>query len=145
MDINQQDDLFKNLKDPNKKRITQESLNQHIDNLFGSRNFQRKSDDQINHYGTQGDNVFFENIKFEGSNTLQSQNLKLIDKLIENNGGGKIKASDKQKIIRYVNLSSDNSYQNKSIKEQNAHQKECTAAKAFLNSMKISDPNEKNI
>ena len=143
MDINQQDDLFKNLKDPKKKRITQESLNQHIENLFGSRNFQRKSDDQINHYGTQGDNVFFENIKFEGTKNSQPQNLKLIDKLIENNGGDKINLSDKQKIIRYVNLSSDNSYQNKSIKEQNAHQKECAAAKAFLNSMKISDPNEK--
>jgi hypothetical protein len=143
MNINQQDDLFKNLKDPHKKRITKESLNQHIENLFGSRNFERKSDDQITHYGAQGGNVFFENIKFEGSNTLQAQNLKLIDKLIENNGGGKIKASDKQKIIRYVNLSLDNSYQKKSIKEQNAHQKECTAAKAFLNGMKISDSNEK--
>lgn len=143
MDVNQQDELFKNLKDPNKKRITQESLNQHIENLFGSRNFQRKSDDQINHYSTQPDNVFFENIKFEGNKKLQAQNLKLIDKLIENNGGDKIKASDKQKIIRYVNLSIDNSYQKKSIKEQNAHQKECAAAKAFLNSLEISDSNEK--
>ncbi len=143
MDINQQDDLFKNLKDPNKKHITKESLNQHIENLFGSRNFQRKSDDQINHYGTRGDNVFFENIKFEGTKNSQAQSLKLIDKLIENNGGDKINASVKQQIIRYVNLSLDNSYQKKSIKEQNTHQKECAKAKSFLSNLKISDPNEK--
>ena len=143
MDINQQDELFKNIADPNEKRITKDSLNQHIENLFGSKNFYRKSDSEIHHYGAQGNNVFFENIKFEGNKNLQEKNLKIISKLIENNGSNTINAAIKQKIIRYVNLSSDNSYQKKSIKAQNAHQKQCTEAKVFLKSMKISDSNEK--
>jgi hypothetical protein len=174
MHINEDHSILRDMRDTNKKRMTKDSLNSYIHNLYSmtkengqlSRSIQKKS-----HIEVIEDNFLYihETISFAESKD-SSKSLDLINSLIGNNCGNdifnngdsdilksakKIGNNDgrdileatKTNIVKYTNLAFDNSYLNKSIKEQNEHKKQCNEAYTFLQNLELpeSSPEQKEL
>lgn len=172
MQINQNHKILENLQDPNKKKISKESLNNYIQNLYSLTKINGKPSSRIENisYTEKWKNDFVavaEIISFTDSedsvkalnlvNSLIENRTKShfdstdkkktidtfkaipLDKIAKNNNETLISSDEKKNIIKYVNFAFDNSYQNKSIKEQNEHKKKCIEAYKFLQEMKLPE------
>ena len=180
MHINEEHSILQDMRDTNKKRITKDSLNSYIHNLYSitkengqlSRSIQKTSHTEV----FENNFLYVNEIIFFAESKDSSKSLNLINALIENrsrsdfdstdkiniinafkakslgtvtknNNETLISSHEKKDIIRYVNFAFDNSYQNKSIKEQNEHKKKCNEAYTFLQTMKLpeSSPEKKEL
>ena len=172
MQINQNYKILGDLQDPNKKKISQESLNSYIQNLHSITKINENLSSSIENISKTEkwkDNVVSvcEIISFEGSEDSVKA-LKLINSLVENRTRSDFDSTDKPKtlsafkarpldiitkntsetlissheqkeITKYINFALDNSYQNKSIKEQNEHKEKCKEAYRFLQKIKLPE------
>jgi hypothetical protein len=169
MQINQRHKILDSLHDPNKNKISKESLISYIQNLHSIAKINEKLSSGIENISRteKFENNFVsvcEIISFKDSEESVKA-LNLISSLIENKSNSDLDSVDKKKtldalkakpqaknnnetlissdeqknIIRHVNFALDNSYQNKSIKEQNEHKKKCIEAYTFLQEIKLPE------
>ena len=143
LQINKSHVILKDLQDPNKKKISKESLNSYMHNLHSIAEITSKSNSRIENISNTekwADNFFsvFEIISFKESEDSEKA-LNLIKLSIKNHGGPAIPSGEKINIIRHINFALDNSYQNKSIQEQIQYKKKCNEAYKFLRKINLPE------